>query len=70
MNTLSGIFRSLKDRLAATTASETQEKQSLDESDRGSLKRVSTNTASTHSMRDESLRAVPDRRCDTCLLSR
>lgn len=51
--------------MEATKASETQEKQSLDERDRGSLKRVSTNSASTHGMRDGSLRAGMDRRCDT-----
>lgn len=61
----------MRDGLAATKASETQEKQSLDKQrDRSSLKRVKTNTGRAHSVRDGSLRAVTDRRCDTCLLSR
>lgn len=50
-------------------SSKIQEKRLCDKRDRGSLKRVSTNTVSTHSMRNESLHAVADRRCDICMLS-
>lgn len=57
----------MRDGLATAKASETQEKQSLDGHDRGSLKRVNTNTASMRGLRDGSLCAVTDRRCDTLL---